>query len=119
MPVEPQSLRVHVGLSELSAAGNNALVEGLQLLNPQLAAAGNGELIPGQLSPETRDKFKTALDEIIKNKTRLNTEIAAQTDAGKAQFTASVGIRNDSTAQPEEWQKAIKYRTARCTCKTC
>jgi hypothetical protein len=107
LSVEPQSLRVHVGLSELSAAGNNALVEGLQLLNPQLAAAGNSELIPGELSPETRDKFKTALDEIIKNKTRLNTEIAAQTDAGKAQFTASVGIRNDSTAQPEEWQKAI------------
>lgn len=101
LPVEPQNLRIHVGLGEFPVKAYNALVEGLQLLNPQLAAS-NGELMP-----ETRDKFKTVLGEMIKNKTRLNTDITAQTDMGKAQFTASVGIRSDSEVKPEEWQQAL------------
>ena len=106
LPVEPQNLRIHVGLGELSTAANNALAEGLQLLNPQLAAGKDG-LMPDGINAETRGKFKTALGEIIKNKTHLSTEISAQTDAGRALLTASVGIRNDSAVPQEEWQKAI------------
>lgn len=101
LPVEPQSLRIHVGLSELSAAANTALGEGLQLLNPHLAAGKT------DLPPETREKFKTAIGEIVKNKTRFDTELEAQTDSGKALLTASVGIRGDSPVTAEEWQQAI------------
>ena len=101
LSVEPQSLRLHVGLNELSAAANTSLTEGLQLLNPHFAA-GNTEL-----PPEAVDKFQAAANEIIKNKTRFNTEIEAQTDSGKAQLTANVGIRSDSPVTAEEWQKAI------------
>ena len=101
LSVEPQSLRLHVGLNELSAAANTSLTEGLQLLNPHFAA-GNTEL-----PPEAVDKFQVAANEIIKNKTRFNTEIEAQTDSGKAQLTANVGIRSDSPVTAEEWQKAI------------
>lgn len=101
LPVEPQSLRIHVGLSELSAAANTALGEGLQLLNPHLAAGKT------DLPPETREKFKTAIGEIVKNKTRFDTGLEAQTDSGKALLTASVGIRSDSPVTAEEWQQAI------------
>ena len=101
LSVEPQSLRLHVGLNELSAAANTSLTEGLQLLNPHFAA-GNTEL-----PPEAVGKFQAAANEIIKNKTRFNTEIEAQTDSGKAQLTANVGIRSDSPVTAEEWQKAI------------
>ena len=101
LSVEPQSLRLHVGLNELSAAANTSLTEGLQLLNPHFAA-GNTEL-----PPEAVGKFQAAANEIIKNKTRFNTEIEVQTDSGKAQLTANVGIRSDSPVTAEEWQKAI------------
>ena len=101
LPVEPQSLRIHIGLSELSAAANTALGEGLQLLNPHLAAGKT------DLPPETREKIKTAIGEIVQNKTRFDTGLEAQTDSGKALLTASVGIRSDSPVTVEEWQQAI------------
>ena len=101
LSVEPQSLRLHVGLKELSAAANTSLTEGLQLLNPHLAAGKT------DLPPEAQSKFRAAANEIIKNKTRFNTEIEVQTDSGKAQLTANVGIRSDSPVTAEEWQKAI------------
>ena len=71
------------------------------------AAVASTEKSQEEYDKIAREKFSTALQEIVKNKTRFNFEMEGVTDSGKVAFSADLGIRADSTADPEAWQKAI------------
>ena len=126
IPVEPQSLRVKAKFSELSAQSQLDLLEGVNALQQSIAiaaktsdvgyvdkdkataeATANLEKSQADYEKIMQEKFSAALQEAIKNKTRLNYELEGVTDSGKATFSADVGIRADSATPPEAWQKAI------------
>ena len=126
IPVEPQSLRVKIKISELSAQSQLDLLQGIEALQQSLNIAAktsdvgymdkdkataeatvNLEKSQADYEKIAQEKFSAALQEAIKNKTRLNYELEGVTDSGKATFSADVGIRADSATPPEEWQKAI------------
>ena len=127
IPVEPQSLRVKIKISELSAQSQLDLLEGVNALQQSIAiaaktsdvgymdkdkataaaAVASTEKSQEEYDKIAREKFSTALQEIVKNKTRFNFEMEGVTDSGKVAFSADLGIRADSTADPEAWQKAI------------
>ena len=127
IPVEPQSLRVKAKISEFSAQSQLDLLEGVNALQQSIAiaaktsdvgymdkdkataaaAVASTEKSQEEYDKIAREKFSTALQEIVKNKTRFNFEMEGVTDSGKVAFSADLGIRADSTADPEAWQKAI------------
>lgn len=126
IPVEPQSLRVKAKISELSAQSQLDLLEGINALQQSLAidaktsdvgymdkdkataaAVASTEKSREEYDKIAREKFSAALQEIVKNKTRFNFEMEGVTDSGKATLSADLGIRADSTADTEAWQKAI------------
>ena len=126
IPVEPQSLRVKAKFSELSAQSQLDLLEGVNALQQSLAiaaktsdvgymdkdkataaAVASTEKSLEEYDKIAQEKFSAALQEIVKNKTRFNFEMEGVTDSGKATLSADLGIRIDSTADPEAWQKAI------------
>ena len=126
IPVEPQSLRVKIKISELSAQSQLDLLQGFEALQQSLNIAAktsdvgymdkdkataeatvNLEKSQADYEKIAQEKFSAALQEAIKNKTRLNYELEGVTDSGKATFSADVGIRADSATPPEAWQKAI------------
>ena len=126
IPVEPQSLRVKIKISELSAQSQLDLLQGIEALQQSLniaaktsdvgymdkdkataEATANLEKSQADYEKIAQEKFSAALQEAIKNKTRLNYELEGVTDSGKATFSADVGIRADSATPPEAWQKAI------------
>ena len=126
IPVEPQSLRVKIKISELSAQSQLDLLQGFEALQQSLniaaktsdvgymdkdkataEATANLEKSQADYEKIAQEKFSAALQEAIKNKTRLNYELEGVTDSGKATFSADVGIRADSATPPEAWQKAI------------
>jgi len=126
IPVEPQSLRVKIKISELSAQSQLDLLQGFEALQQSLniaaktsdvgymdkdkataEATANLEKSQADYEKIVQEKFSAALQEAIKNKTRLNYELEGVTDSGKATSRADVGIRADSATPPEAWQKAI------------
>ena len=126
IPVEPQSLRVKIKISELSAQSQLDLLQGVNAFQQSLIiaaktsdvgyvdkdkataeATANLEKSQADYEKIAQEKFSAALQEAIKNKTRLNYELEGVTDSGKATFSADVGIRADSATPPEAWQKAI------------
>ena len=126
IPVEPQSLRVKIKISEFSAQSRLDLLQGFEALQQSLniaaktsdvgymdkdkataEATANLEKSQADYEKIAQEKFSAALQEAIKNKTRLNYELEGVTDSGKATFSADVGIRADSATPPEAWQKAI------------
>ena len=101
LPVAPHNLRLSIAVTDISARANNSLSEAVQLINEQ-AQQGSRDI-----PQAAKDKLDLVLSDIIRDKTALSADLAADTDSGSASVSAHLGIRKDSSDTAETWQAAV------------